>query len=687
MIRNTLAILWVAVIVLFGSMLFYYLEFSIVNSVRKKDSPSAVYDLSGFNFDKNNVVALSGGAYFYKDTLLNPADSAFEALTPTGYSIISKKWNRFLGDSKLSVGHGYGTFAFKIRVPKPGMYAIKANDIKSSYKIFINGTDMGGSGVVGKSAETMKPSRYQMEYYFYAATKTIDVLIQVSNFQNRKGGLTGLIHFGSSRAIALQKTKQVGIELFIVGSLFILFIYHLVLYAFRRRDKSTLYFSMLCLIMFLRLGYIGERIFLDTFSFLGWYVSLKTEYISFFGIPVFTALFLRELFPKELSKHVVKATTITSISFVVLILSLSPTAFSYLPIISLFPFGILAVYLLAVIFIAMLRGREFAKPMFVGFFVYFLLSLHDALYYAKIINSVNLMPLGLFVATFSQAYVLARKSSSAYLRAEKLSDKLSEYAHNLEDIVRSRTKEIESQKHELEHNAKALKENNKELVRLVNFKQNMTNMMIHDLKAPLNSIVGFAELSADNNEYSKYILNSGWEMENLIQNILDVDRYESTEFKTNKTETNLHKLVNYAYENVYFIITGNKIDFINQVPADINMSIDKHAIYRLFTNIFSNAVKYGGKNITLKVDAEMVSDESGDYIKISIYNSGNSIAPDKINRVFNQYDSNSDELKDLSYSSGIGLTFCKLAVDAHGGSIDVESGKNKGVTFWFTIPL
>jgi len=332
------------------------------------------------------------------------------------------------------------------------------------------------------------------------------------------------------------------------------------------------------------------------------------------------------------------------------------------------------------------RKRRFAIPMFIGFFIFFVTALHDGLYYTNVIRSIYFMPLGLFFATFSQAYVLAHKTTSAHVKSERLSEKLAEQNRSLENQVKIRTSEIESQKKEIEIKAGQLAKSNRELIKLANFKKNMTNMMIHDLKAPLNSIMGFAQINLDKSKYNHYILKSGWEMENLIQNILDVEMYDSPEFKLRLEETNIHELVNFTYENIYFILTSKNIAFKNNIPHHIKLNIDRNSIFRVFVNMFSNAAKYGGENIDLEVSCEEVIVNNQSYLKIKVFNSGKAIHRSKINIIFNMYNSeNKDDIM-ASNSSGIGLTYCKLAINAHNGDIGVISDENSGVTFWFTIP-
>ena len=134
------------------------------------------------------------------------------------------------------------------------------------------------------------------------------------------------------------------------------------------------------------------------------------------------------------------------------------------------------------------------------------------------------MPVGLTIIAFSQAFVLAQKSSAAHSEAENLAKKLKNYAANLEKIVSERTKKIEYQKNSIESAAVKLRQTNMNLVKLADFKKNMTAMLIHDLKNPLNNIIGFTSLQESLDPFKDVIHTSGWNMLNMVENLLDIEQ-------------------------------------------------------------------------------------------------------------------------------------------------------------------
>jgi signal transduction histidine kinase len=274
----------------------------------------------------------------------------------------------------------------------------------------------------------------------------------------------------------------------------------------------------------------------------------------------------------------------------------------------------------------------------------------------------------------------------AYLQVEELSKELEKHAEELEEIVSQRTRkleernsEIEIQKNKIETQAEILNQTNQKLLELDKFKKEMTNMMVHDLKNPLANIIGFMQLPEITDKTRGLIQASGQDMQTMIQNILDVTKYEQTEIKINPDSHVLRQLADAAVKQNEYNIKLRSIILENTIPEDLKLTVDRKLIIRVFSNIISNATKYLSDNGLIRISSKL----EGNLCKISIYNSGEPIPEDKLQDIFDIY----TQVSSHSYSTGIGLAFCKMAVKAHGGEIGVISKENEGVTFWFSLPV
>ncbi|MFK5892592.1 MAG: tetratricopeptide repeat protein [Pseudomonadota bacterium] len=241
---------------------------------------------------------------------------------------------------------------------------------------------------------------------------------------------------------------------------------------------------------------------------------------------------------------------------------------------------------------------------------------------------------------------------------------------------------LAEQKEEIETQAEELDGKNRKLTQLAQFKDDLTNMIVHDLKNPLSNIINI-ELFSDSDDMIDIVRQAGFKMLNLVQNILDVYKYETTEFKLNKSKNSLTDLINEAIIDIKFSANQKSLSFEFIDLKDVYVNSDAGITKRILVNILTNAVKFSPKNeqITVKVS---VMDK--DMLRISIHNQGPGIPKHKQNLIFERFGQSKQKNLDKIGSTGLGLTFCKMAVEAHSGKIGVVSESKTGIEFWFTLP-
>ena len=274
---------------------------------------------------------------------------------------------------------------------------------------------------------------------------------------------------------------------------------------------------------------------------------------------------------------------------------------------------------------------------------------------------------------------------------------------NLEHKVSERTIEINSQKNKLKSQAEELQTTNDKLIELDHFKENMTGMIVHDLKNPLNIILNSSKTSSFENQISS-MKQSGRQMLNMVMNILDVSKYEETKMQLNKNDYSLLKLSQNAIDEVLFLAEQKNITIHNKITNKINVKADKDITERIFVNILTNAIKFtpnnGEINITLNHQGltqqtaqnfqspeQSINKNLGGFIQVRISDTGQGIPQNQLSTVFEKFGQVATKKSGKIRSTGLGLTFCKMAVEAHGGEIGVESELEKGTTFWFSMLL
>ena len=266
----------------------------------------------------------------------------------------------------------------------------------------------------------------------------------------------------------------------------------------------------------------------------------------------------------------------------------------------------------------------------------------------------------------------------------------------LENIVKERiielklkNKELKKQKKEIHNQADKLRTVNEHLIELDKFKDSIIGMIVHDLKNPLNIII-----NSDNVAYTK---QSGRQMLTMVQNILDVQKFEETQIDINIKNESVHLIAENALQQVTLLIEKKNLNIENNIPHEYGALSDIEKTTRIFINILTNAIKFTPNNGSIIINCDVtvknnkksgVDNSQLSFLKISVTDTGIGIRPDKLDKIFDKFEQISKKKSDeiYFYSTGLGLTFCKLAIEAQGGEIGVKSKQKKGSTFWFTLP-
>jgi len=239
---------------------------------------------------------------------------------------------------------------------------------------------------------------------------------------------------------------------------------------------------------------------------------------------------------------------------------------------------------------------------------------------------------------------------------------------------------LKSQKLKIETQNKTQESQITEINELSTFKDNITHMLVHDLKTPLNSIINqTSTLSAiEKNELVNFSSN---EMLTLISNILDVKKYQETKVNLIKTKFDILPIWSTVKKNFNYSVNKKNIKIINSVDKKIMLFADEELITRVLTNLLSNAFKYSNNNGEIELMYETVNLNT---VKFTIKDNGLGISSEDLPRLFGKYEQATRSK--VKYSTGLGLTFCKFAIELHKGEIGIDSELNKGTAVWFTLP-
>jgi signal transduction histidine kinase len=175
----------------------------------------------------------------------------------------------------------------------------------------------------------------------------------------------------------------------------------------------------------------------------------------------------------------------------------------------------------------------------------------------------------------------------------------------------------------------------------------------------------------------------------LVNAILDTSRLESGRMPIDPVPVVLHDLVSDVLVQLSVLAEEKNLYLQQDVSSTLPPVLaDATLIERVLVNLIGNGVKFTPNGGVIRVEARTVADpgaQSGNEpeVHISVFNSGSYIAPELRERLFQRYATGHDD----ESGSGLGLAFCRLAVDAHGGRIWVESELGSGTKFVFALPV
>ena len=225
----------------------------------------------------------------------------------------------------------------------------------------------------------------------------------------------------------------------------------------------------------------------------------------------------------------------------------------------------------------------------------------------------------------------------------------------------------------------------RDLMELEHTKDRLTQMIIHDLKNPLTGvkanleIVGMEELT-DTRDCLDAAVRSCDLLFHMIQDLLDISRMEEGRLTLNLESLDLNELVEPAVRESEVPAHAESKEIHVEIPSGLpRIPGDRNLLYRTLSNLMINAVKHTGRggNITIRATGE------NGALRVEVSDTGQGIPAAYLERIFEKF----GQVESRRHGgSGLGLTFCKMAVESHGGRIWAESEEGQGSTFILVLP-
>ncbi|HAU29958.1 MAG TPA: hypothetical protein DCW68_07635 [Rhodospirillaceae bacterium] len=417
-------------------------EAAAAKTLRMPRAEKGVIDLSTWDFTQTPVVDLFGNWGFYWDQKLTPEDLEKGTSACMDFIQVPAIWNGQFACGRDLPGTGMATYHLKIVLPQgaPAL-ALEIGELNYAFNLWVNGVNLDYIGMVGDSRATEVPVSQTRVVNLPTGESSLDIVMQVSNHYHYEGGIARAIRLGRSHLLAKRALNVRLLNALTIGAGLIIAFYQLLLFLHRPKEKGYLYLGLLILLISLRtLG--TSKLVLDFLPDISaeWYLPL--EYLApFLGVGFYYAL-LGWLFPDEIEPRVrtglfafgIFATTVMLLFPAHIYTRLRDPAMAVV-------FGTI-LFSVSTLVRACLHRRDSAFWIAGGLALVAVTTINDILFYAHIVQTVDMAHAGFIIFVFSHAAVIGLKVNKAHEKMEHMSVDLEHLNHTLEFQVRERTGEL-----------------------------------------------------------------------------------------------------------------------------------------------------------------------------------------------------------------------------------------------------
>lgn len=274
---------------------------------------------------------------------------------------------------------------------------------------------------------------------------------------------------------------------------------------------------------------------------------------------------------------------------------------------------------------------------------------------------------------------------TAFKRMERT---IREYSHSLEEKVAERTGELVAAHADLREEKERLAKANEDLRHLEQLRNDLTNMMVHDMKGPLAAIMGNLDMLSYEpfDDTQMEILDlarmASDDLLRMIMNLLDIDRLEEGRLQLRPEPLRFAEVAGTVRDMFKTQIRLQEVQVQVEDRSDGPFPGDRELMLRVVQNLLKNALSHTPEGGRILMRADEHQDGS---VQFEVRDTGVGIPEEVHHRIFKKF-MHVRQGQESRTSTGLGLTFCKMAVEAHGGKIWFESEEGKGATFFIRLP-
>jgi signal transduction histidine kinase len=226
------------------------------------------------------------------------------------------------------------------------------------------------------------------------------------------------------------------------------------------------------------------------------------------------------------------------------------------------------------------------------------------------------------------------------------------------------------------------------LQEMLNLREDLSNMIVHDLRNPLTSIILAAEMLRVGNlsperilQKTNQIIVCGQQLQSMIDSLLLMAKLDSGKLVLQRTDVDISELCTLAVSDIQPAAMHKNLEIITDLPQiGKTINVDINLFRRVIGNLLSNAIKFSQPNHKICLNAEYLAPGKA---KIQVADTGPGVKEELREVIFEKYEIGT--FKKAASQIGLGLAFCKMTVEAHGGKIKVESNQPQGAIFTIDV--
>jgi signal transduction histidine kinase len=663
--------------------------FTLSGLYAREPAPKAVrgvLDLREYDFRGSGPVELKGEFEFYWNQMLNTSISGDSGVA--GTIIVPGSWYRLRKKDPEISRFGFATYRLVMLLPDGvNELSFRINGVYSASSYVINGKAIDYLGFPGVN-------KYQtlIKYNRPLVTASVnssraELLVKVANFDNRLSGIVGSIVMGLPDQMLRQREKSLFHGHFLIGAFLIIGFYFLGLYLIRS-EQYRLYFSIICLLMALRVATITEIPALASLNLNGLTTARLDLLDVYFFAPFFT-LMIKSIFPIEFPRWAFRGIMWISALFIAVVVVSPISLFSFTQAWFFVFFLMMSLVHMYVVLTAWSRGRSHAPAFTIGLVILFFGALNDLLIEIDVFEGSYIAHYTMFVYLLIYAYIFADKSNHLAKESEKLARELSQVRNNLEDLVEERTTELQSVSRQLEQQKKKLEISNRDLVEAMNGRNRLFSIIGHDVRAPIGYVRQALEMLLENKDMSnaerqellRMMASSSEITYNLLDNLLVWGRSQTGKLKSNPAPFPLKELVDESLELVNIGIREKKLKVEVFISEEHIIEADRDQLFVVIRNLLSNAMKFTPEKGSIYISSKKQKGE----VVISIRDTGIGIPETMIPKLLDGRSHVSTNGTKGEKGSGLGLKICQEIVHANFGWMKIESMPGAGTTILIGI--